>query len=87
MSEHGHDRGNMFPHDGEHGRSCTGYGCDCDEQNYGSRGGRRNNPDPESAGKFWVFYIIAILVGTIVNELLGAIMIGGLIFWLWAKDA
>ena len=23
--------GNHFPHDGEHGRSCTGYGCDCDE--------------------------------------------------------
>lgn len=31
--------GNMFPHDGEHGRNCTGYGCDCDEKNYGRSGG------------------------------------------------
>lgn len=29
------DRNNPFPHDGEGGRSCTGYGCDCDEKNYG----------------------------------------------------
>ena len=27
-----HDGSNPFPHDGEHGRSCTGYGCDCDEK-------------------------------------------------------
>lgn len=27
-----------FPHDGENGRSCTGYGCDCDEKNYGYHG-------------------------------------------------
>lgn len=26
------DYGNPFPHDGEHGRNCTGYGCDCDEK-------------------------------------------------------
>ena len=32
--------GNPFPHDGEHGADCTGYGsCDCDEKNYGYRGG------------------------------------------------
>lgn len=24
---------NNFPHDGEHGRNCTGYGCNCDEKN------------------------------------------------------
>lgn len=25
--------GNPFPHDGEHGADCTGYGsCDCDEK-------------------------------------------------------
>ena len=29
------NRSNPFPHDGESGRSCTGYGCDCDEKNYG----------------------------------------------------
>ena len=33
--------GNNFPHDGEHGRSCTGYGCDCDEKNYGYHSGGR----------------------------------------------
>lgn len=26
------EHGSPFPHDGEHGRSCTGYGCDCDEK-------------------------------------------------------
>jgi hypothetical protein len=30
------DRNNPFPHDGEGGHSCTGYGCNCDEKNYGS---------------------------------------------------
>ncbi|MEI3244884.1 MAG: hypothetical protein V8S26_01700 [Lachnospiraceae bacterium] len=32
------NNGNMFPHDGEHGRECTGYGCNCDEKNYGRSG-------------------------------------------------
>lgn len=35
---------NHFPHDGEHGRNCTGYGCNCDEKNYGHQsGGRRSS--------------------------------------------
>ena len=34
MSEHRHDNGFGFPHDGEHGRNCTGFGCDCDHENY-----------------------------------------------------
>ena len=33
MSESG---GNPFPHDGDHGANCTGYGCNCDSNNYGS---------------------------------------------------
>ena len=30
------NRDNPFPHDGEGGHSCSGYGCDCDNHNYGS---------------------------------------------------
>lgn len=26
------NRDNPFPHDGEGGHSCTGYGCNCDEK-------------------------------------------------------
>lgn len=35
MSDHGWDSGDMFPHDGEFGDMCTGFGCDCDERHYG----------------------------------------------------
>ncbi len=85
MSEHGYD--------GDHWKSCSGYGyctgydCDCDEKTYGSRGRRKaSSSDSESAGKFWLFYIISILVGTIINEFIGVIMIGIMIFCLWARD-
>lgn len=41
---------NNFPHDGEHGRNCTGYGCDCDEKNYGTRGSGYGGGGGSSSG-------------------------------------
>lgn len=83
MSEHRHDNGFGFPHDGEHGRNCTGYGCDCDERNYGSYGrGSGSNSGGLSAG-FYVVLILALILGYGINELLGAIIIIGLLFWMF----
>lgn len=83
MSEHGHDNGFNFPHDGEHGRNCTGYGCDCDERNYGSRGyGENSNSSGSSKGIYLVF-ILALILGYGINELLGAIIMIGLVFWMF----
>lgn len=83
MSEHGHDGGFDFPHDGEHGRNCTGYGCDCDERNYGSRGyGSRSYSSGSSIG-IYVVFILALILGYGINELLGAIIMIGLVFWMF----
>ena len=35
-----------------------------------------------SAGKFWIFYIIGLIIGYGINELLGVILLIGMIFWL-----
>ena len=35
-----------------------------------------------SSGKVWLFYIIALIIGYGINELLGVILIIGMIFWL-----
>lgn len=35
-----------------------------------------------SDGKVWLFYIIALIIGYGINELLGAILLIGMIFWL-----
>ena len=66
--------GNHFPHDGEHGRSCTGYGCDCDEKNYGHHSGGRKSSG--GGGGAWIAIAI-VVIGSIVgamNELIGAIL-------------
>ena len=36
----------------------------------------------QSGGKFWLFYIVALVIGYGINELLGAIILIGLIIWL-----
>lgn len=61
---------NHFPHDGEHGRSCTGYGCNCDEKNYGYHSGDRS--DGGGNGGAWAF--IGSIIGA-MNELIAAILI------------
>ena len=68
-----HDGGNPFPHDGEHGRSCSGYGCDCDEKNYGHHGG--SSSGGSGAG---VIFLIAVAIASAVgvfNQLLGVIIL------------
>lgn len=66
---------NPFPHDGEHGRSCTGYGCDCDEKNYGHHSGGYNRGDGGNNGLIWIITIVIALCIGAFNELLGAIFI------------
>lgn len=80
MSEHGHDRGFDFPHDGEHGRNCTGYGCDCDERNYGHYHHSKGS-NGSSAG-IYVALILALILGYGINELLGAIIMIGVLFYI-----
>jgi hypothetical protein len=80
MGDDGFHDGGWYPHDGE-GKidSCLGPGCDCDEKNYGYRGGEHRN---SSSGKgFWIAIIVGMLIGYGINELLGAaIMIGAIIY-------
>ena len=35
-----------------------------------------------SGGKVWLFYIFALIIGYAVNELLGVILLIGMVFWL-----
>jgi hypothetical protein len=79
------DDGGWYPHDGE-GKidSCPGPGCDCDEKNYGYRGGgHRNGSDGKG---FWIAIIVGMIIGYGINELLGAaIMIGAIIYLALAR--
>ena len=57
--------GNPFPHDGEHGADCTGYGsCDCDEKNYGYRGG--GSSGGSSGDNSGCLIVVALIVASIV---------------------
>lgn len=79
MGEYGGDGG--FSHDGEFGDSCTGYGCDCDERHYGYRGGGGGGSGGSNGGIYAVF-ILALILGYGINELLGAIIMIGLIIYI-----
>lgn len=76
MSEHGHchDCGGS---DGHHFNDCTYDGTDGGYSSYSRRSGSN-----VSAGKWWIGYIIALIIGYGINELLGVIIMIGLIFWL-----
>ena len=67
--------GNHFPHDGEHGRSCTGYGCDCDEKNYGHHSGGRKSSG--GGGGAWIAIAIVVIgsIGAILMIVLAFIVI------------
>ena len=84
MSEHGHDNGFGFPHDGEHGRNCTGFGCDCDHENYPISHHRSSSSGTGSG--YWIVFILALILGYGINELLGVIIIIGLVFWVCATS-
>lgn len=63
MYNGGYNSKNPFPHDGEHGRNCTGYGCDCDEKNYGGFHPRSTG----STGLILLISIILIFIGIILK--------------------
>ena len=78
MYDGGYDPKNPFPHDGEGKEPCTGYGCDCDEKNYGSY---HHSKGTNMSGKtYCIWFIIAMIVGYGINELLGVIIMLILIF-------
>ena len=76
MSKHGHchDCGGT---DGHHYNDCIYDGTDGGYSSY-SRGGGSG----ASSGKWWIGYIVALIIGYGINELLGVIIMIGLIFWL-----
>ena len=64
--------------DGFHYNDCIYDGTDGPGgSSFGSRGSSSS-----SGGKIWIFYIIALIIGYGINELLGAILLIGMIFWL-----
>lgn len=80
MFDGGYDPHNMFPHDGEGDKPCTGYGCDCDERNYGYHTGSSHS---SGSGKgIWIAFIVALIIGYGFNELLGTIIMIGVIFYM-----
>jgi hypothetical protein len=53
----------------------------CDEQNYGYRGGGHKN---SSSGKgVWIAIIVGLILGYGINELLGAMILIGVIIYLF----
>ena len=85
MSEHGHEH-NGFPHDGEGNRPCTGYGCDCDERNYGSPSwnspSRKYKTSSGSAGTIFVIIIVALAIGFAISEVLGVFILLALLVYM-----
>jgi hypothetical protein len=82
MGDDGFFDGGWYPHDGE-GKidNCPGPGCDCDEKNYGYRGGGHKN---SSSGKgVWIAIIVGLILGYGINELLGAMILIGVIIYLF----
>ena len=73
---------NPFPHDGERGRSCTGYGCDCDEKNYGYYSGGTSGGGGNGAAIFLIAVVVCSIIGAF-NELLATsilIIVGFVLF-------
>ena len=64
--------------DGLHFSDCTYEGTD----GAGGHFSRPRRSSGDSGGKIWVFYIIALLIGYGFNELIGTIMLIGMIVWL-----
>lgn len=67
---------NNFPHDGERGCTngrCTGYGCNCDEKNYGYRGGGHRR-----SGGATIIWLIIIVVASAIGawcQLIGVLIL------------
>ena len=63
---------------GHHYPGCTYEGTEGNYRYSSGSGGCSSG----SGGKVWLFYIIALIIGYGINELLGAILLIGMIFWL-----
>jgi len=59
-------------------------GCDFDGTNeYDSYGFHsRKKYSDSTAGKIWALFILALIIGYGINELIGVIIIIGIIFWM-----
>lgn len=79
MSEQGHCH-DCGGYGGNHFDGCTYEGTGDVGRHYG-RGSSSDIP----AGKCWALYIVALIIGYGINELLGAIILIGLIFWLCVR--
>ena len=64
--------------DGWHYSDCTYDGT----EGLGGYYSHSRGSSSGSGGKVWLFYIIALIIGYGINELLGAILLIGMIFWL-----
>ena len=71
-----HGSNNPFPHDGEGkpGHSCTGYGCDCDEKNYGHYSGGSSSGGSGATAIFLIAVVVCSIIG-VFNQLLAALII------------
>lgn len=85
MFDGDYDPHNPFPHDGEGDESCTGYGCNCDERNYENSTWKGTSGSSSSGGGILIAFIVALIIGYGINELLGAIIMIGLIFYMMIK--
>ena len=74
--DHGHcpDCGGR---NGQHFSDCI---YDGSNDRYSSYSGGRGTG--ASSGKWWVAYILALIIGYGINELLGVIIMIGLLFWV-----
>lgn len=64
--------------DGFHYNDCIYDGTDGPGGSSFGSGGSSSG----SGGKVWIFFIVALIIGYGFNELLGAILLIGMIFWL-----
>lgn len=82
MCDYDNNRGVCEDCGGEDGYHYSG----CDYEGTGMTSGgyshRRSSGSNVSTGKWWLLYIIALILGYGINELLGAVIIIGLIFGL-----
>lgn len=71
-----------------HCPDCGGDGFHYSDCIYDGTEGPGGNPtgyrggSDVSTGKVWLFYIVALIIGYGINELLGAVLLIGMIFWL-----
>lgn len=67
MHNNNYNSKNSFPHDGEHGINCTGYGCDCDEHNYGGYHPRKSSISPGVWVTISLISFIIILISVMLK--------------------